>query len=223
MAQTALDICNLAIAEVGGERIDEIGEDTPVGAFCQSAYPATRDWLLSRHRWVFAKQIVQLNRLATTPSGAPMANAFTRPGDVVGAVHAFRDGPREDAWNVPVSQMADYIAADQAVVWAEYTAQRPEATWPMGFHQLVVIGFAEKVARFVMQSSKADELHRKAFGGPQDNGEGGLFLAAKIEDGRNAPQRQLFYDSPGPLIEARFGGGCGPFGWGPVNVIVQGI
>ena len=87
------------------------------------------------------------------------------------------------------------------------SAAKPESAWPSWFRELVVVAFAEDLARLVMNRRLAEEMHAQAFGTPSENGRGGLFAAALEEDGRAAPQRTLGYDDAGPLVEARFGGG----------------
>jgi len=218
--QTELDICNLAIDRIGGERIDAIGEDTPLGEYCQRSYGHKRDWLMGKHRWVCFSQIAELNRLTTTPAGCPLAYGFNRPADLVGAIHAFRDGASSSAARVDAIQMADFIAADTARLFAEHTARKPEATWPVWFRELVIVAFGADLARLNQQRGLADDLNGLAFGTPSADGEGGLYLQAKIEDGRNAPQRGLYYDDPGPLIGARYGASRWPFGGG-VTVTIE--
>lgn len=210
MAQTALDVCNLAIDRIAGERIEEIGEETPLGVACQNSYDQTTADLLSRHRWVFAKRIVQLARRAVTPDGCPRPYAFDRPADLVGAIHAFREAASDTAANVDTLQTADYVAAGVAELWAECTVMVPVPLWPAWFLELHKTVLASELALAVQNERLHDKLQMLAFGDVSGL-DGGLLLAAKIADGRNAPQRQLYYDSDGPLIEVRNTGV--PFTW----------
>lgn len=203
--QTDLDICNLSIDRVGGERIEAIGEDTPLGEFCARSYFAKRDLLLGMHRWVHASRIAALARRATAPSTCPFTYAFNMPQDLIGAIHDYRDGPRYDANKVLVVQQDGYLASDTGAVFAEYTATKPPGDWPVWFRALVVVAFASDVAALCQNQSLADRLNQEAFGPPDQQGEGGLFLAAKIADARNAPQRTMQYAGAGGLVEARYG------------------
>lgn len=217
MPYVAVDICNRAIAKVGGEPIEALDEDSPLGAFCADNYASTRDLLLSKHRWVFASRVVQLARLSTPPAGNPRAYLFERPSDLVGAIHDFRAGAAQDAAKVSTLQTADGVAADVTTVWAEYTGQVAEAAWPPWFRNLVETAFAAEVAAFAQMRSRGDALKVEAFGLPEMQGEGGLYLTARQEDGRNAPQRALTYADGGALVAARYG--CGlPSGF---TVIIQ--
>lgn len=210
MPQQDVDVCNLAIGKAGGEPIEEIGEDTPLGAHCQQAYPQCRDWLLSKHRWAFAKRVKALNRLTDAPTDWPLTYAFAAPGDLVGAIHAYREGAREDTCTVRVLFSGDGLASDAPSIWAEYTCAAAPATWPAWFTELVATALAVDLARKNQNRTLANDLFTTAFGTVEENFEGGLYGAAVKEDGRNAPQRQLSQDSgwdDGPLVGARFGAG----------------
>lgn len=209
MAQTDLDVCNLAILRVGGEPIDALDEDTPMGAYCLRSYPAKRDWLLSKHRWVFASGIRQLARRATKPVECPFAYAFDRPSDVVGAVWSWRETARPEGGHAYVVQLGEYVTSEKPTLWAEYTRRVPEAQWPPFFVELVRVALASDIAGQVQNRSLAADLYAMAFGTPSENGEGGLLAAARIEDSRNAPQRSLGGWDDGPLTSARLGGGWG--------------
>ena len=210
MIQTDTDVCNLAIGRIGGDPIESLSEDSPLGAYCQANYPQKRDWLLGKHRWNFSTALAQL--AAVTPAaGQPLPYAFVKPGDMIGAGHAYRDGPAESANNVRVTMNANGLYSTSPVVWIEYSARVAEASWPVWFVELVRIAFAADLAMHVQNRGLAADLHELAFGPPGMEGQGGLYGDARNEDARNAPQRQLFYDSSGPLVDARFNG---PFGGG---------
>lgn len=221
MAQTDVDVCNLAIDKVGGEPIEALNEDTPLSDFCTRNYPAKRALILSKYRWVFATVFVQLAKITPTPAGCPLTHCFALPGDLIGVVHAFRDGPRADATNVRTLVSAVGAASDNGTLYAEYTAAKPEAAWPSWFTDLVVTAFAADLAARRPNEQRHRTLQEEAWGPPEMQMEGGLYLQARNSDSRSAPERQLFYDSPGPLIEARLGGFSGPF-WGGVTVVDTG-
>lgn len=219
MPQTDLDVCNQAAGKAGAAPFGSFTEAKPVAYFCKANYPQKKAELLGLHRWVFAKTIVQLTQITPTPANAPFAFAFARPADVVGAFHDFRCGPKLDSGKVHVLQLADYIAADHATVWAEYTANVPEAQWPPWFTALVVTAFGAGIARAALRRGLAGDLDVEAFGTPEQNREGGLMLTAKTADSQNAPKRELTWEGGGALVEARFGGAWpGPSG---LRVIVE--
>ncbi len=211
MVQTDLDVCNLAITRMGGETIDELGEDTPVGAYSATAYPHKKAWLLGKYRWVFATAIAPLSKITPTPANCPLSYMYARPGDIVGSINAFRSSAQQDAPPVRALQNGSGVASDAPAVFGEYTRLVAEADWPVWFTELVVVSYAADLARLAQNHDLAAALQSQAFGTPSADGDGGLFLQAKQEDARNAPPRQLFSMDSGELIGARFG--AGGYGW----------
>ena len=212
--QTDVSVCNLAIGRVGGEPIEALGEDTPLGAFCQTAYPAKRRELLGLYDWLFAKRYAQLSQTSPTPPGVPLKNLFAPPSDLVGAVRAFRGGPSEDSPEVRCLTSNVGIASNHGAVWAEYTAEVPEAAWPVWFVGLIESAFGAVLAGRRPDRELQQTLDVEAFGTPDQARQGGKFLLAMQADGRQAPPRQLF--SPwdqGELVSARtYGYGVGLLG-----------
>lgn len=205
MARTDVDVVNQAIGLIGGEPIEALGEDTPLGAWAQTAYPFRRDYLMSLYEWRFLTAFAQLARMATAPPGCPLKYCYALPSDLVGDVRAFRRAPDAHAHVVRVLVSSLGAASDAGQVFAEYTAAKPESTWPPWFVTLTATAFASDVARRRPDAAVADTFWQQAFGPPEQGGEGGLYLQARQADGRNAPERQLFYDA-GPLVDARMGG-----------------
>lgn len=209
MALTDVDICNLAIGKCSADRIDALGEESPLGAFCAENYPNLRETLLGKYRWNFANTVRLLSgqEIAATEE-AVMTYKFVPPADLIGAVHDWRDhADPERGCRVTVLSINEAYWSDTARVFAEYTATKPEASWPVWFRALVIIAFAEEVALFCQMRTLARDYHVQAFGTPQENGEGGLYATARNEDSRMAPQRTLVAGvDPGPLVESRWGG-----------------
>lgn len=209
MTYTDLSVCNLAIDRVSGDRLDFMGEETPLGAFCADNYPHKRDYILGKYRWTFANRVALMAQIAADPAEArPLRAKFAKPADLVGAVHDWRDtaDPKAKSVTAYVIEANDGFWSDQTPLFAEYTAQKAEASWPAWFRQLVVTAFAADLADHCQRSTLARELRAEAWGTPQENGEGGLYAAARNEDARHAPQRHLVSGvDPGPLVGVRGG------------------
>lgn len=62
-----VDICNIALAEIGESSIISLGEDSKAGRLCNLMYSDTRDAVLREHSWNFAIKRVELARLSTNP------------------------------------------------------------------------------------------------------------------------------------------------------------
>lgn len=221
-----LTVCNLAIDRVSGDRIDALGEDSPLGAFCQDSYPHKREVLLGKYRWTFATSVALLAQVEILSGEiAPCAYKYAKPADMVGAVHAWRDAADpQRASRVPYVIEADgFLWSDEAPIYVEYTADRPEKTWPSWFRQLVVTAFAADLADHCQRAGLARDLRTEAFGTPGDGGEGGLYAQARNEDARMAPQRQLVSGiDPGPLVASRYSGGFGAFGFTGTRLMGEG-
>lgn len=202
-----VDVCNLAIAKVSGDRIAALTEESPFGVFCLENYAHKRDVLLGKYRWTFATKVRALSRVEVAEGEtAIMPNKFTIPADLIGAIHAARDAADPRAANrTPYLLLQDgHFWSDDAVVFVEYTAKRAEADWPTWFRELVVTAFAAECALFAQMRTLARDLKVEAFGQPHENGEGGLYAQARNEDARMAPQRQLVTGvDAGPLVEVR--------------------
>lgn len=217
--RTDLDVCNLAIGRIGGEPIEALGEDTPLGAFCQTNYPAKRDALLGLYDWRCCNTHAQLAQISPAPPGTPLKYCYAAPADLIGEIVAFRDGAGPDHCEVRCLVSAAGVSSNHAAVWAEYTAAIAEARWPPWLVEFVAVAFAADLAGRRPDRELQARLYAEAFGTPEQNGQGGKFLAAMQADGRNAPQRQLFGGwQPGELIEARQAGNWVTFGLRPIIV-----
>lgn len=209
MIVTDLTLCNMAIDRVSGDRIDALDEESPLGQFCADNYPHKREFVLGKYRWTFANQVALLARLEPDPDEPrPCAYKFARPADLIGAVHDWRDtvDPNAKTRSLYVLEANDAFWCDDATVFVEYTAARPEQRWPVWFRQLVVTAFAADLADHCQRASLARELRAEAWGTPGENGEGGLYATARNEDARMAPPRRLVSGvDPGPLVEVRAG------------------
>jgi len=211
MPLTDLDFCNLAIDKVSGDRIADFSEESPLGVFCAGNWPQKRAMLLGKYRWTFANS-VRLLAAVTPGANEPrvMAYKFTPPADLVGAVHAFRDHP--DPFSAErtlyVLPSDNHFWADEARVYAEYTAARVEALWPSWFVELALYAFAADLAAHTQNRSLQRDYEQKCWGTPSEGGEGGLYAQARNEDSRQAPQRQLTSGiDDGPLVGSRMSGG----------------
>lgn len=212
-----LEIYNLAIDRVSGDRVAAFGEDSPLGVFGADNYPHLRDVLMGKYRWTFLNSVRSLARLAIAPGEtAVMGCKFAAPADLVGAIHAFRDAADpQAARTTPYVLLVDgFYWADASPLFAEYTAAKPPTAWPTWFRELLVTAMAAKLADHCQNARLAARLHQDAWGLAGENGEGGLYMQARNEDSRQAPQRSLNSAGGvdgGPLVNGRFGGGGSAF------------
>lgn len=68
MANSVVQICNMALAKVGSESfITSLGDDTKAARYLSIFYEPIRDSLLRSHLWRFARKQYQLAPLVTEP------------------------------------------------------------------------------------------------------------------------------------------------------------
>ena len=69
MASSEAEICNLALQEVGAQRILSLNDDTVEAKLCKDFYSNVRDELLRSHPWKFAIKRVALAEVSgSTPA-----------------------------------------------------------------------------------------------------------------------------------------------------------
>lgn len=66
-AVTETSICNLALIEIGADRISNLTQDKKEAKLCNRFYERDRDYLLRRHEWNFATERVELAQLDDAP------------------------------------------------------------------------------------------------------------------------------------------------------------
>lgn len=223
MSEAEIAICNLAIDRIAGDAIESFTEETPLGGFCARNYPDLQRDLLSKYRWTFANQVARLAEVALDPAeSAPLKHRFARPGDLSGAVHAWRDHPDpRQGRPLYVLDVGRHFWCDSREVYAEYTRLVKPEHWPSWFKTLFQTALAARLADFAQQRTLASRLTTEAFGAPHENGEGGLYQQARNEDARLAPPRQMTSGfDPGPLVGVR--GGFSTFNYDPAGVVIPG-
>ena len=82
MALSETKICNVTLARIGTNRINNIDTDTsPEAIQCRTHYEMTRDALIRFHWWRFASGRKTLSQDATDPTGDEWDNQFILPND----------------------------------------------------------------------------------------------------------------------------------------------
>lgn len=109
-ADDDLSIVNSALIQLGQTPITEFGQNSGTAIIAQSSYNRSRDDLLRRQPWNFARKWVRLNQLQEAlvnldimpeTSGSPgyvaFTGAFQIPND---ALRVFRFSPRDAHWRI---------------------------------------------------------------------------------------------------------------------------
>lgn len=219
MVHTALDVVNLGLAKVGADQIDALDENTPLGAFASTQYAPKRAYCVSRYRWTFSEVLAALQQ-TDLPADAPAKFAYLPPPDASGSMYAFRRRPCRGARGgdpIIPEQIDGLIFSDVNPLYVEYEHGVAESLWPAPVVEMVATAFASDVAGFLQRFPQQKDLDVVAFGDPREfpMRDGGLYMAAIVEDAKNAPQRYLNQVDGGPLVAVRpvAGGFLGLFGF----------
>jgi len=85
MAVAEIDIANLAIVKLGGERLTSLTEDNNRAVAFNALYTHTRDAVLEDHPWQFARTRVTLAQASPVPLFG-YAQRYALPGDYLALV-----------------------------------------------------------------------------------------------------------------------------------------
>lgn len=151
MSYSKIDICNIALALLGADSIRSFDEGNKRSRMCDVFYNLTRDYLLSKFDWPFARSCVLLAELDETsvdnyiPSGFSayqLPNNCKTPRDV--------DPPgSKDSWYI----MANVLFTDKTGdIYLHYTKQEVNsALFSDTFSNLVALGIAVRLAPVISQ------------------------------------------------------------------------
>jgi hypothetical protein len=134
MALSSIELCNRAIARVGGNPIASFDDGSAESIVAGKEYEQKVAAALAAHRWRFAMELKSLGPpLAAVPADK-WAYAFQLPADLL-ALH----GITRLARPVPYAVYGDKVLADEdADLVAEYTFRQVEAKWPAYFVEAFV-------------------------------------------------------------------------------------
>lgn len=148
---TQTEICNLAIALVGGRQILTVDDDIEEARLCKKFYTIVRDRLLRSHPWNFAIKRVELAEVSTTPL-FQWAHQFQLPSD---CLRVLQLDYNTDEYKVE----GRYILTDSSTVKALIVfKQTDESKWDANFVDLMATELAIYLAYPITQSreTKAD-------------------------------------------------------------------
>lgn len=200
MADTQFDICNRALARVGGARITSFDDGSTEAQVCADEYEGLARQVIASHRWRFAADQRELQLLVDEPAGR-WGYAWQLPADCL-HLHALT---RTDAL-VQFDRFGDKVFTDvgEGIV-ADFTFRAPEAMWPGNFVGAFVTDLAAKLALGLARDrSLAADLAAEA---------GRLWARARNADSQQQTARRI---PTGRLIGVRHGGSgwYSRFGWG---------
>lgn len=201
MPVTDINICNRSLLRLGVSSINDF-TSSPKARICGTIYPTFSTSLLSMYNWRFAAK-----KSAALVAGATPANFWSNshavPADFLTLRNVYNSAnagvrPMKDGYE----RFGDLIMSNQATLYCDYTYDIDEDLWPDFYAEFAATAFAAEVAFAITEDAQKESFWRqKAFGTPQDNGEGGLYKITKAIDSRQQPV--IPFATPS-LLAARF-------------------
>lgn len=205
MANTDVQICNLALSALGAELITTLDEDDESDQVTVLAlhYPQLLDEIYGMYPWRFASEFAQASRDATYTAIRWQYRYIIPPASK--RIIAIYDTDAVGADPITRFQrVGRYLLSDEQEMWVEYVTPQNIANWPSTFLAFVWQALAARIAMQVTgKLNHADYFAQRAWGVPQELGEGGAYATAKHADATSSPPRRVRDFS---LVRARFGG-----------------
>lgn len=143
MALSDIQLCNAALIGLGAAKISSFAENTAEAEIASTLYGITRDGLLSRHYWSFARGQADLVKSTAVPV-ADFSFAYTLPNNYI---RAERLGNRAAGRLPPEYQILEnrlHTDADPAIL--TYTFRPTSPAWPPFFDQALIAALAAAFA-----------------------------------------------------------------------------
>lgn len=178
-----LKIANNALALIGELPIGAFEDESPTAQLLRAIYDDAIEWVMTKYRWSFLRQTVQLQRLAGLPIDG-FAYAYQLPADRLALPTRYLADPR-----TPTAALREFMVEGDAVhamvkeVWAVVPVRQPPALWPAYFRALATNALAARLARPVTHDSTlASGLLVETYGTDSAQGSGGMFGQAVLID-----------------------------------------
>jgi hypothetical protein len=204
MSTTAdINLASQALRLLGEFSISALDEGTDLAETVQRIYGDTVRALLVQHPWRFTMRKARLARAAEDPINE-WSYAHTLPPARLAVRAMF---PSDSASAQPVLDWEIFdnrVYSHQLDLWCDYQTDVDPGAWPPWFYNLARFALAADFAMAVgAGASAADIMHRRAFGNPGENLNGGLMGVARRTDSQQQPGQRI---QSNPLMTARFSG-----------------
>lgn len=201
MALTDVELCKQALLVLGAKEIQSFSDGTDRATLCANLYPEKKEYMLTTHKWNFARAKKKLAQKTSAPL-SEYDNAFSLPSQMLAGPHSvFVDSDAKGTiqeWDIFGSD----LYTDHSEIWIDYTKDVDENDFPPYFVELMKYAMAEELAKAVTDETTTQRsLYDKVYGTAGDNTDGGLLGKAKRLDAFSRPT-QIIQDDP--LTEARF-------------------
>jgi len=154
MATSKVDICNVSLAMLGADSIRTLTENNKRARMASAFFDFTRDYILAKVDWSFARKYVQLQPLDQDDYTVPdNLYVYSLPSDC----HVVRDmhpPGSKDKWHVMGRLF--YCESDTGTdVYIYYTAKITDITiYSSAFNNLLALGLAVKMGPALTQDKQ---------------------------------------------------------------------
>lgn len=157
MAASDAEICNLALQEVGAQRILSLNDTTVEGTLCKDFFVLTREEVLRAHPWKFAAKRASLAAVITPPAWG-FAKAYQLPTDCL------RVTKMEDDETYPWTVEGTLLLTDNPVAKIKYTRKvTAAAEMDSSFVAAFYLRLASKIAYPLTQSVTLKQQMESAY------------------------------------------------------------
>jgi hypothetical protein len=147
-----IEICNLALASIGADSIRSFDENNKRARMCDVFFDSTRDYLLSKFDWNFARKLEKLNMVVDDTLVIPEGYfAYQLPYDCKTPIELLPEGSR-DKWFINGDKLyCQFDSREQDVVLA-YTAKEVNPyMFTDTFANVLALGLAARLAPALTQ------------------------------------------------------------------------
>jgi hypothetical protein len=207
---TALDIVNAACLRIGADPLQDIDEETQGGQAASLLYEDVVDFNLGLNPFSFAREMRQLSKLTTASPLTGWLYVYDIPGQHFGPPLWLTDDITDpDRRFTRYTLTAGHVHSDADPLHASVRFRPDPMRWSSTFRSATIAALAAQLA-LSMASDRAlyGEMHKEAYGTPQENHRGGKMRAAITEDSLATPPRKADWDN-NPLTKSRRAGSTG--------------
>jgi len=194
MAESETSICNMALARIGGQRINDYNDSTETSKYaiyCRLLYEQTAKALMRSHYWTFARDRVQLSQDTETPD-FQWDYQYILPADYLRIILLY-DGSDLPEGRTYVSYEIEgkRLLIDESTVYMKYVkwVESP-AEWDSLFIEVLVLQLASKLVIPISGAGKEgivlkQEIDSELYGGRR-YGRRGLMSQVRALDRQEA-------------------------------------
>jgi len=152
------EICNMALARIGANRINDYGDDTDTqteAIQCRTHYEQTAKALMRSHFWRFAKRRVQLTQDANDPA-FQWSYAYLLPADFLRLIMVWDGtGEPDGSTRYHFELEGSLLLWDVSTCYIKYVRWVPEVpSWDPMFTEVMILKLARKLCIPLSQDVK---------------------------------------------------------------------